>query len=114
MRGKEGEGGKMPTHTVIIRVDNDGNITYQGKPMILADRGDTVVWKCANRSPFAIHFVGGKTPMQPSYQSDGNTPVQDTIPMDAEPDAYTYMVAVCIDNVIWTDDPPFIVKPPSG
>ena len=101
------------THTVIIKVDNAGNITYQGKPMILADPDDTVVWRCTNKSPFAIHFVGGRTPMQPSYQSDGNTPIQDTIPTGAEPDAYTYMVAVFFDGKILTDDPPFIVKPPS-
>ena len=100
----------MATHTVIIRVDNAGNITYEGRPMILADPEDTVVWRC--RYPFAIHFVGGRTPMQPSYQSDANTPIQDTIPKDAEPDAYTDMVAVYSDGKIWTDDPPFIVKRP--
>ncbi len=101
----------MATHTVIIKVDDAGNITYQGRPMILADLGDTVVWRC--RYPFAIHFVGGKTPMEPRYQSHDGQPIQDTISTNAEPNAYTYMVAVSIDDVIWTDDPPFIVKPPT-
>ena len=104
----------MATHTVIIKVDNSGNITYQGRPMILAAPEDTVVWKQNRNYPFAIHFVGGRTPMQPSYQSDGSTPIQDTIPEKAPPDAYTYMVAVFFGGKILTDDPPFIVKPPSG
>jgi len=104
----------MATHTVIIRVDNSGNITYEGKPMILADPEDRVVWRQNRNYPFAIHFVGGRTPMQPSYQSDGSTPIQDTVPPEAPYGAYTYMVAVYIDGKIWTDDPPFIVKPPRG
>lgn len=98
------------THTTKINVDDDGNITYV-KPMILANRGDTIVWECTNnKCPFAIHF-GNKTPMKSSYQSVDGTPIQDTVPLDAPYGSYTYMVAVYIDGKIWTDDPPFIVKP---
>ena len=97
------------THTTTITVHDDGNITYVNG-MILANRRDTIVWQCENRRPFAIHF-GNKTPMKTSYQSVDGTLIQDTVPEDAPLGAYIYMVAVYIDGKIWTDDPPFIVKP---
>ena len=97
------------THTTIITVDDDGNFTYV-KPMIFANREDTIIWECKNSCPFAVHF-GKKTPMKSSYQSVDGTPIQDTVPLDAQYGAYIYMVAVYKDGKIWTDDPPFIVKP---
>jgi len=118
MRTKEGKGGKMEkvgnpkTHTIKITVDNDGDFSYDN-PLIWVYPGDTIIWECTNNCPFAIH-IGWNSPLKGRYRSKDGTPKKATVPENAQPGYYSYTVAVCIDNVIWTDDPPFIVKPPRG
>ena len=113
---KEGKGGKMDkdrnpkTHTTIINVDDDGNFTYDN-PLIWAYPGDTIIWECKNDCPFAVH-IGWNSPVKGRYRSKDGTGINATIPENAQPGYYSYTVAVCVDNVIWTDDPPFIVRPP--
>jgi len=103
------------THTIIITVDNDGNFTYDN-PLIWVDPGDTIVWECENKWPFAIH-VGWNSPLEKGrYQSTDGTRIEATVPVGARPSYYYFTVAVFDEKTrkIWTDDPPFIVKRPKG
>ncbi len=102
--------GNSETHTITISVDKKGDFTYVN-PLIWVHPGDTIIWKCTNACPFAIH-IGWNTPVKGRYQSDDGIPIEASVKNNAQPGYYSYTVAVCIDNVIWTDDPPFIVKPP--
>jgi len=113
---KEGKGGKMDkagnpeTHTITITVDKKGDFKYDN-PLIWVDRGDTIIWECTNDCPFAIH-IGWKSPAKGRFRSVDGKPIEASVKKNAQPGYYSYTVAVCIDDVIWTDDPPFIVKPP--
>jgi len=109
MMMKEGKGGKME-HTIKITVDNDGNFSYVN-PLFWAHRGDSIVWECTNNCPFAIH-IGWNTPLNKGrYRSKNGNPIDAKVRDDAQFGDYTYTVVVSIDNVTWTDDPPFIVRP---
>jgi len=104
--------GNPETHKVTITVDDDGKFTYEN-PIILADQGDTVVWECTNKCPFAVH-IGWHTPVKGRYRSVDGNEISVTIPKDTRHGYYgyySYVVAVYKDGKIWTDDPPFIVKP---
>ena len=103
--------GNPETHTITITVDNDGNFSYDN-PLIWVDRRDTIVWECANHCPFAIH-IGWNSPLKKGrYRSVKGDSITTVVPDDAQPGNYSYTVAVYLDGEIWTDDPPFIVKPP--
>ena len=102
--------GNPETHTITITVDKKGDFKYEN-PLIWVDRGDTIIWKCENRCPFAIH-IGWKSPAKGRFRSVDGKPIEASVKKNAQPGYYSYTVAVCIDDVIWTDDPPFIVKPP--
>jgi len=100
------------THTINITVDDDGNFTYDNA-LIWVYPEDTIIWECANNCPFAIH-IGWNSPVEGRYRSVDGTAIEAPVPKNARPGYYSYTVAVCIDNEIWTDDPPFIVKKPKG
>jgi hypothetical protein len=118
MRTKEGKGGKMAiapdekTYTTTIKVDDDGNFTYDN-PLIWVYPGNTIIWQCANNCPFAIH-IGWNSPVKGRYCSVDGTAIEAPVPVDARPGYYSYTVAVFDEKTrkIWTDDPPFIVKKP--
>jgi plastocyanin len=116
---KVGKGGKMAiagnskTHTIKITVDNDGDFTYDN-PLIWAYPGDTIIWECTNHRPFAIH-IGWNSPLEKGrFQSAKGDRIETVVPEGAQPGNYEYTVAVDLNGNIWTDDPPFIVKPPKG
>jgi plastocyanin len=116
---KEGKGGKMgiaanpKTHAIKIAVDDDGNFTYDN-PLIWVCPGDTIIWECANDCPFAIH-IGWNSPLERGrFRSVKGDRIETVVPGGARPGNYEYTVAVFMDGNIWTDDPPFIVKPPRG
>ncbi len=99
------------THTVTITVDKKGDFKYDN-PLIWVYRGDTIIWECTNnKCPFAIH-IGWNSPVKGRYHSVDGKPIKAPVRKNAQPGYYSYTVAVCIDGNIWTDDPPFIVKPP--
>lgn len=102
-------GNKEP-HTITITVDKKGDFKYDN-PLIWVDQGDTIIWECTNDCPFAIH-IGWSSPVKGRYRSVDGKPIEASVKKNAQPGYYSYTVAVCIDDVIWTDDPPFIVKPP--
>ncbi len=113
---KEGKGGKMnkgkkpETHTITITVKK-GNFTYVN-PLVWVDQGDTIIWKCTNRCPFAIH-IGRDSPLKKGrFRSAQGKSIKTEVPKKAPPGNYEYTVAVYLDGNIWTDDPPFIVKRP--
>ncbi len=98
------------THTIKITVDGYGDFTYDN-PLIWVYPRDTIIWKCTNDCPFAIH-IGWSSPVKGRYRSVDGKPIEASVQQNAQPGYYSYTVAVCVDNVIWTDDPPFIVRPP--
>jgi len=100
----------LETHTITFTVDKKGDFKYDN-PFIWAYPGDTIVWECANNCPFAIH-IGWNSPVKGRYRSVDGKPIEASVKNNAQPGYYSYTVAVCIDKLIWTDDPPFIVKPP--
>ena len=104
--------GNPETHTITITVDHKGNFNYDN-PLIWVYPEDTIIWKCNNSCPFAIH-IGWNSPVKGRYRSVDGKPIKASVQKKAEAGYYSYTVAVCIDNVIWTDDPPFIVKRPRG
>ena len=112
MMMKEGKGGKVQ-HTVEITVDKDGKFSYD-KPLVRVHRGDKLVWECTNECPFAIH-VGWNSPLDKGrYRSKGKNSIEATVREDAQYGYYFYTVAATINGATWTDDPPFIVKPPGS
>ena len=104
--------GNPETHTITIYVDDKGDFKYDN-PLIWAYPGDTIIWECTNHCPFAIH-IGWNSPVKGRYRSVDGTPKEAPVPENARPGYYSYTVAVFDEKTrkIWTDDPPFIVKPP--
>ena len=102
--------GNTETHTITITVDPKGDFTYSN-PLIWVYQGDTIIWECTNDCPFAIH-IGWSSPGKGRYRSVDGKPIEASVKNNAQPGYYSYTVAVFIDGNIWTDDPPFIVKPP--
>lgn len=100
-------------HTITITVDDDGNFSYD-KPLIWVYQGDTIVWEIKPENPFAIH-AGWDSPLDKGrYRSEDGTRIEAKVKEDALTGYYRYAVAVFEEKTrkIWTDDPPFIVKPP--
>ncbi len=101
-------------HRITITVDNDGDFTYEN-PLIWAYQGDSIVWECKNDCPFSIH-IGWNSPLDKgryhSVNGDTKKAKKAEVKEDAQPGKYSYTVAVYLNGEIWTDDPPFIVKPP--
>ena len=102
--------GNSETHTITITVDHKGDFTYEN-PLIWVYPGDKIIWECKNSCPFAIH-IGWSSPVKGRYHSVDGEPIEASVKNNAQFGHYSYTVAVCVDNVIWTDDPPFIVRPP--
>ena len=104
--------GNPETHTVTITVE-DGNFTYDN-PIIWVDRGDTIIWECTNRWPFAIHIGWGSPLEKGRYRSVDGTGISTKVLPNAQPGDYEYAVAVFEEKSreTWTDHPPFIVKRP--
>ena len=109
------------THTVSIIVDNNGNIDYENG-FLRVYPGDTVVWKCTNGCPFSIH-IGWNSPLDKGrFQSVEGEDIVTEVSKGARFGHYEYSVAVYTEGkikdkgttakVIWTDDPPLIVKRP--
>jgi len=110
------------THTVSIIIDKKGNIDYENGFLRVCP-GDTVVWKCKKGCPFSIH-VGWNSPLDKGrYQSVKGEDIVTEVSKGARFGHYEYSVAVfcegiidkdkgTIETVIWTDDPPLIVKRP--
>jgi len=115
---KEGKGGKMDKarkhkeHKITIKLDDDGNFTYDN-PLIWVHAEDTIVWELTNQYPFAIH-AGWNSPLEKGrYRSEDGTRIEAKVAKGAQPSYYHYAVAVFDEKTrkIWIDDPPFIVKP---
>lgn len=107
--------GNPETHTITITVHDDGRITYVN-PLIWVDRGDTIVWECENSCPFTIH-IGWNSPLEKGrFHSVKGESIKTVVPDTAQAGNYSYIVAAYDKKTgkIWTDDPPFIVKPPRG
>ncbi len=102
-------------HETTIMVDGRGEFKYDNG-LIRVYPGETVVWKCptAKNNPFTIH-IGWDSPFKEcSYRSENGEDIRATLPKNARPGYYRYMVAVLIEGEIHTDDPELIVKRPGG
>jgi len=102
-------------HVTTIRVSKDGMFEYE-KGLIRIYPGDTVTWICdtEKKGPFTIH-IGWDSPFEKcSFHSKNGEDIKATLPEDARPGYYRYMIAVLVDGIIYTDDPELIVKRPGG
>jgi plastocyanin len=100
-------------HVTMIRVSEDGMFEYE-KGLIRIYPGDTVTWVCdtGKKGPFTIH-IGWDSPFEAcSFHSTDGKEITATLPLNARPGYYRYMIAVLIDGKIYTDDPELIVKKP--
>lgn len=107
------KGGNQKEHIITITVDKNGDFTYD-KPLIWVHAEDTIFWELTNRQPFAIH-IGWNSPLENGrYRSKDGSRIKAQVAKGARPGYYQYTVAVYDKETgeIWTDDPPFIVKPP--
>ncbi|MBL7083119.1 MAG: hypothetical protein ISS41_05745 [Candidatus Aminicenantes bacterium] len=120
---KKGAVLKPKNHTVIIKVDEEGNIDYKNG-FLRVYPGDTIVWECEKRCPFSIH-IGWDSPLDKGrYQSIEGENIEAVVPNEKGTrfGHYEYSVAVftegkikdkdMIAKAIWTDDPPLIVQRP--
>ncbi len=100
----------LKSHTVTITVDDQGNFRY-GNPLVWVRAGETIVWECTNKYPFAVH-IGWDSPLEYGrYRSSGD-PIKANVMKDARPGYFRYSVAVFDGKNIWTDDPEIIVRRP--
>jgi plastocyanin len=106
---------KAVTHETTIIVDERGEFEYQNG-LIRILPGDTVIWKCMRtaKGPFTVH-IGWDSPFKECFfHSKNGEDIKVTLPLDAEPGYYRYMLAVLVDGIIYTDDPELIVRRPRG
>lgn len=103
--------GNPENHTVTITVDSDGNFTYEN-PLIWVDRGDTIVWECTNKCPFAVYF-GWDSPLKKGrFNAAKGNKISTVVPENAPPGHYNYTSAVFLDGEIWMDDTEVIIRRP--
>jgi hypothetical protein len=98
------------THNVTITLDDD-QIKCAPRRLFV-DPNDSIVFKCADKSPFAIHFH----PLSPAekirYRSGSENQLTAKILENAAPGRYEFFIALCDKkNDIWTDDPDIIIPP---
>lgn len=105
--------GNPETHVVTITVDEDGDFSYEN-PLIWVDGGDTIVWECTNKCPFAVH-IGWDSPLEKGrFRSADGSNKTTVVPKNARSGYYRYTVAVFLDGNIWMDDPEVIIRRPRG
>lgn len=105
----------MKAHETAIMVDEQGKFEYQNG-LIRVYPGETIVWTCKTekKGPFTVH-IGWDSPFKECFfHSKNGEPIKVTVPEDAASGYYTYMIAVLVDGIIYTDDPQLIVKRPDG
>lgn len=107
---------KENIHTVKISVTDEGKFSYE--PLIVKmDRGDTIEWIFLNKGYyFAVH-IGWNTPLDiMKHQGNSEKPIRGQVREDAPNGRYKYFVAAfdLEKEILLTDDPDFIVKPPPG
>lgn len=102
-----------------VKISADGKeaiFTYDNHRPIV-QRGKKIKWVCENKYAFAVH-VGWHSPLEKeSFRAEaGNEIIAKVLPgNEAVPGRYEYFVAVYIEEVIWTDDPDFIIpRHPGG
>jgi plastocyanin len=111
---KKGKQKRNQTHRVEI-VINGGDLSYS-IDNFKVDQGDSIIWSCDKRYGhcYSVH-LGYKSPLAKGrYRRACGQEIIDRVSPKAEPGDYKYIVAVCDGENIWTDDPIFIVKRPSG
>lgn len=109
------KGTENQLHTVVILLDERGNIDYENG-LIRAIPGDTIVWQCPRckegRKPFSVH-IGWNSPFpECSYQSPDGSDIAVDVPAEAQFGHYRYVVAALVNGNIYTDDPELIVRKP--
>jgi len=103
-------------YTVGITVTDAGEFEYEPS-IVKMDRGDTIEWKFDNEKYyFAVH-LGWNTPLD-MMQNQGTykEPIRGQVREDAPNGWYKYFVAAFDrrKEMLLTDDPEFIVKPPKN
>ncbi|MFQ5953255.1 MAG: hypothetical protein ACE5JK_07645 [Candidatus Omnitrophota bacterium] len=98
------------THTITIKLEGD-QVECDPRRLI-ANRNDSIEFKCEDGFPFAVHFHPTSPAQKVRFRSGSSNQVKATIRDDVLSGRYEFFIALCDKEMnIWMDDPDIIIPP---